>query len=148
MTPNPVNIEAWCRALESGRYPQARLAHQVLDENGNLQGYDPIGVACELAAESGIGCWKESVETKLANENRWLTYIRFGPYETETESIYDDGLPLPVRAWLGIDENMPWFEIDGKNQALVDLNDSGNWSFDGLAKLIRGKYLGATTQTT
>jgi hypothetical protein len=112
---NRENISKWVDALRSGRYEQTtgRLANQ--------EGYCCLGVACEVAIDSGVKLSRDTV--------------------TNGTILYDgncDGLPYPVSEWLGLfDEYDP--VLHGRRASLW--NDESLADFPKIASLIEEEFL-------
>jgi hypothetical protein len=101
----------WVEALRSGRYKQATGALKKED------GYCCLGVACDLAAQDGVGKW--------LGDNHYGAAKFWGGGDEDNWS--DAELTESVAAWLGIDETDPWvpFKSDEydepEDRALSDL---------------------------
>lgn len=110
---NKGNILKWVEALESNRFQQGT---HYLNAYGKLC---CLGVACEVAIESGVDL------------NKWGTYVI-------TYDGLDSTLPDRVQKWLGVDFANPYI---GEFTA-VTLNDKEAFDFKEIAKAIRKEWLG------
>jgi len=107
------NAKKWVAALRSGKYPQGK---SWLLKDGK---YCCLGVACELAAQTGL--------TSSPSHPQFKNVVTF-----DGEDAF---LPSSVRKWLGL------VEVDGapKNgPSLVDLNDKGK-TFEEIADFIESE---------
>jgi hypothetical protein len=111
MTPNEV-LTRWVEALESNQYEQGVY---VLHEGNE---FCCLGVLCELARIHGI---VREVEIRDGQDG-------FPPlYRYDDQEVF---LPDSVRDWSGLhNKNDLW--------NLVDMNDSGEYSFTEIAQYIR-----------
>ena len=103
------NRDKWTIALRSDKYQQW---------GGSLTNFDRtsfccLGVACDI---SGLGAWHGSY------------------YEVEGK-YSRNGLPEPVRDWLGLNSTLGSFEFEDRIRALSTLNDD-NATFDEIADII------------
>lgn len=115
MSPEEVK-ELWIEALESGDYPQGRLA--LLSS----EGFCCLGVLCDLYRQkTGIGEWEEGT----AGARYFLGQSKV--------------LPEAVARWAGIVGGVqdPWVRgKDGVMYGLAHCNDSG-WNFGQIARILR-----------
>lgn len=107
----------WIRALEAGRYKQARNSLCRYDADGNKIGHCCLGVLTEIAAKEGVRGAKSALS-------------RLAKYEESSRSSY---LPTYVMKWAGMSSNCGF--ISGLDN-LASRNDLG-FSFKELAMRIR-----------
>lgn len=106
------NAKLWVKALRSGKFKQTKRA---LSKNGK---YCCLGVACELAIQSGVKLSKDSDELKTS-------------YDGET-----DYLPEVVQKWLGLTTSHGKMSTTGLS--LADRNDDGA-RFKTIANIIESE---------
>lgn len=118
MIANKENIKKWVDALRSGRFNQAKEALAT------KEGFCCLGVACELAFESGVPLLKETTGVGTVEYDGW-----------------GGTMPDPVMDWLGVESNNP--ELEGG--ACSELNDGSHGrtpeTFREIADKIEAKYL-------
>lgn len=145
MNLNEKFLDRWAAALESGKYPQAKgalcVTEEEPDKDGNV-GFCCLGVACELLVEDGIFIKRGS-----------------GAVDYGTEDDYKNanhGHTLPpasIVGYTGLEESNPYFLLpdepdrfsarhprDGKGNVIIEaseLNDEYGFTFSDIAKLIR-----------
>lgn len=106
------NAQKWVDAIRSGKYKQttAKLS--------DGQSYCCLGVACELAMDSGVALYKQVYNGGVVLYNGCQGM-----------------LPAEVKRWLRLDDSGSYAE--GMHIALVSLNDTGK-SFKEIADFIEG----------
>lgn len=112
------NRAKWIKKLRSGEY---RQGEGYLHSNSR---YCCLGVACEVAIESGV-----SVERKI-DKVRSLPNKKVISYDGNSE-----WLPEAVLSWLGIQSSRGEYNDD----SLSENNDSGGYTFQELADLIESE---------
>lgn len=117
------NAKKWVAALRSGKYTQGR---SVLNQNDRA--FCCLGVACEVAIESGI-----PVEKKISG---------FG--QTRKYNNASTVLPSLVMDWLGLESASGSFHrtVGGLHSSLVSVNDSAQFTFNEIADLIESEPKG------
>lgn len=112
----------WLKALRSGKYEQA---------DGKL--YDGDNQFCCL----GVLCDIYRKERKVGFDKMW-DGVNFFANEEDRETLDDhDGvLPPSVVSWAGLKTESPAVRVNGELTQLSALNDSGEYSFEELAKII------------
>lgn len=124
-------MEEWVQALRYGNYKQGR--DLLCDKNDN---YCCLGVLCDIAERKGI------VES----------HKPAGNYPTQFGENRNDGLlPKEVMEWSGISNEDGLFTtkfkvtssagIPTETNAIVVMNDSGQYDFNQLADIIEKHYL-------
>lgn len=106
--------ELWIKALNSGKYEQAR------GQLRNQYGFCCLGVLCDLYGKE--------------KNVKWTKKLPF--YEFNTRSGV---LPRQVIEWAGLTEANPLIHYTRRNPALAELNDTGK-TFKQIARIIK-KYL-------
>jgi hypothetical protein len=105
--------DKWIEALRSGKYEQGHFALKR-DINDN-ECFCCLGVLCDI---SGLSEWREDGS-------------RFG-YLNSCEL-----LPFLVQEWSGIKCSSPYLDY---STSLIDMNDSGEYSFEDIAKFIENHW--------
>lgn len=108
--------EKWLKALQSGKFKQAR------DQLKDGDAFCCLGVLCELHRCEVGGEWRESAEYKTSPEY-------YG-------SPFD--LPSTVAIWAGLTETNPFVKTNGEKYSLGHLNDRG-FTFSQIAELIEAQ---------
>jgi hypothetical protein len=145
---NPEIKKLWTEALESGEYPQGK---NRLLMNGK---YCCLGVLCDLAIKAGVITTGIYDTGDTGDDIRW-----FGVSERYDKSVAD--LPKAVVQWAGLNDTYPevpkdiaerFGDITGLGSpdgsglftfprsdsiSLGILNDSGDFSFANISKVIK-----------
>jgi hypothetical protein len=112
-------------ALESGRYEQGDGWLERHD--GEVSRFCCLGVACRVAQANGV----ELIEGMSGVDGEGVS---FDGHDTE--------LPDKVQDWFGFQTHSGAFlgmEIDGHG-SLIGLNDSGDYDFPAIARVIRNNW--------
>jgi hypothetical protein len=129
--------EQWLGALQSGRYEMGRGA--LREEVNGKDKYCCLGVLCEIAVEEGV-IPPGALKPNSVFGNRYF----FGDPTAGTSEDYDSGyLPRSVMDWAGLSHRNPKAKVVGHERAfcdgtlsLADLNDSGDYTFQYIARFI------------
>jgi len=101
----------WVAALRSGVYNQTRgVLH-------NEKGYCCLGVLCDIHANETNTRWVPEAFSFVYNGANMV-------------------LPSDVCKWAGLTRNDPTVKVDGKHEALSNMNDLHQKSFDEIADVI------------
>lgn len=130
---NKINGSAWVEALRSGKYVQGKNALHQINGQGCEHTYCCLGVVTELAVTAGV--LPAGVLWEVVQENARYHYLAY-----ETWGQTSGFLPESVGKWLEINECID-FQIDGRTESPVTLNDVLGYSFYQIADLIEAKYL-------
>jgi hypothetical protein len=112
------NTKKWVEALRSGKYKQGKAYLRKGDK------YCCLGVACELAIESGV----KVLVDKIDNNTHY--------YNNKTKK-----LPREVTDWLGLKTDIGEFDRTEQyvyNNSLTNLNDNGK-TFNDIADIIESE---------
>jgi len=111
------NLKLWAEALRSGKYQQAQNSLKTDD------GYCCWGVACEI---SGIGFWSR------------CGYLNYFFVRDNHGDNGNSGNPPPEisHVWAGMGDHSGVFDREGFENSLIELNDSGEFSFSQIADII------------
>ena len=110
------NAERWVETLRSGEYEQT---------TGSLRSNDKfccLGVACDLYDESG---WEDCHVNQCVYRANGVAY--------------DVDLPLAVRTWLGLRDEIGTFELSPDEGSSLEHANDGGATFEEIADLIE-KY--------
>src|SRR6266851_1373779 len=134
---NEENIRKWVDALRSGKY------QQTTGKLSDGQAYCCLGVACEVAIESGVAL-ERKLEADDPNDFNGRGRVVYGDQGGE--------LPEAVANWLGLlfeddyGEFLPFSDPELTSEGAchttaVEWNDDANADFAKIADLIEANYL-------
>lgn len=117
------NARKWVAALRSGKYKKTTNTLTRVAKDGQIEGCCCLGVACELALESGMN---------LRQETNWS-----GRREYDYEASI---LPHDVKVWLGLKDVGGSYTVakDDSDHQLSSDNDNGK-SFAEIADIIESE---------
>lgn len=113
----------WAKALESGKYKQAKDALSSREKPKEKYGYCCLGVLCDIyAKEMKGGKWKPEYGARY--------------FVIDGDDRNDADLPFAVQCWAGMSSESG----DRKEgSSLAQLNDTGT-AFKDIAKIIREEW--------
>ena len=120
---DPSVKQRWVSALRSGSYHQGRNFLR----RGN--DYCPLGVLCDLHAQSYSRDWMKGVTTQDS-----------APIQVFQYSGFDSVLPEQVVEWSGLDAQDPIVAHDADLTSITKLNDLKGLSFEQIADLIEEQF--------
>jgi len=125
---NKENIRKWVDALRSGRFTQGIGCLKRFNENKHKYTHCCLGVACEVAEESGVSL-------SIVDQSYFV-------FDDETAL-----LPFKVIKWLGVEcgdpliKAKPGDKLSDGETSCIDANDTLKYTFDEIADGIEKKYL-------
>lgn len=144
---NQENIRKWVDALRSGKY------QQTTGKLSDGQAYCCLGVACEVAIESGLDLAKKPYGDPSKNEEKSVEYV--GPDGDGSGGE----LPNAVATWLGFtykdddeDRRFPLSDPylpspEHPRFTAIEWNDDEKADFAKIADLIEQNYLGTVPRS-
>lgn len=128
----------WVKALRSGKYKQGKGYLKKFNSK-NKPRHCCLGVLCELYNDTMKKNHKKTLETRSITKYDSLD----GDQEVFTFDGFDTLLPIEVRRWAGIKNDMGTFTYTEKDtygtfkitESLADLNDTGK-KFSTIADII------------
>lgn len=134
---NKENIQKWVDALRSGEYDQGFSRLETLYiEDGEIihRKLCCLGVACRVFMANNPG---EMIADDDIIKNR-TTFVSVKSPEDFESGI----LPNIVKEWLEVVETNPIIrDAEGHYHTAASLNDSGSYTFEGIADLLERSYL-------
>jgi len=122
---NKENVLAWCEALESGEYKQAKnTLCKIVNDKAS---FCCLGVGCKIASIDIPMAEKINVSINSLPPIEFVKWLGIIP---EQKEIKWEGLEA-----LSCVDNVYRIYVNG--QALHRLNDSGGYTFEEIAKFIR-----------
>lgn len=121
----------WIEALRSGEYRQGDSYLASKDRHDDNYKFCCLGVLCELAYKKGIVTRTEDSEDDGGDK-----YYCYGKDQCR------EYLPDEVINWANLKDDSPCLpdESEFGTGSLTEINDSGDYNFQAIAKLIE-KYL-------
>lgn len=140
-------MEAFCAALESDEYQQARGVLRRLGPIPNA-GFCCLGVMCEVAILLGA-----QIETRPSTQDvLGKNHIQYRFLDVMSPQQVDEGnygweggqLPIGLGRWFGVESGQDPTIIgpDGFSRGAVYYNDELRWNFKQIAAGFRYTYLG------